>query len=205
MWCPAPLTEGELHRRKLRSDKYKPPAGRLLEFYESNSLVEDDEDTDIEAGGDTGTGPDAGGAAKSRCKTRSAAAKQSVSPAAAAVSAVKAAEKKKRRKKKRKATSPPVVVTPSIPTPRSREVKSEEEEEEDEAVEESPVEATRPARRPESPAAKRQQELVEKTSEDALCRGLEAQRTAAAAQAKLPTSIRPRFFRPKPRVPAVTR
>jgi hypothetical protein len=30
MWCSTPLFEGELHRRKLRSDKYKPPAGRLL-------------------------------------------------------------------------------------------------------------------------------------------------------------------------------
>jgi hypothetical protein len=45
MWCPAPLPEGELHRRKLRSDKYKTPAGRLLEFYESDSSVEADEDT----------------------------------------------------------------------------------------------------------------------------------------------------------------
>jgi hypothetical protein len=162
--------------------------------------VEADEDTDIEAGGDTGTSPDAGGAAKSRCKTRSAAVKQSVSPTAAAVSTVKAAEKKK----KRRATSPPAVVTPSIPTPRSREVESEEGEE-DEAIKESPVEATWPARRPESPAAKRQRELVENTSEDALRRGLEAQRIAAAAQAKLPASIRPRFFRPKPRIPAVTR
>jgi hypothetical protein len=39
---------------------------------------------------------------------------------------VKAVEKKK--KGKRKETSPPAVVTPSISTPRSREVKSEEEE-----------------------------------------------------------------------------
>jgi hypothetical protein len=47
------------------SDKYKPPVGRLLEFYESDSLVEADEDTSDEAGGgDAGTGPDAGGAAK---------------------------------------------------------------------------------------------------------------------------------------------
>jgi hypothetical protein len=56
MWCPAPLPEGEQHRRKLRSDKYKPPAGRLLEAYESDSSVEADEDTDAEAGAD----PDAG-------------------------------------------------------------------------------------------------------------------------------------------------
>jgi hypothetical protein len=115
MWCPVPLPDGELHRRKLRSDKYKPPVGHLLEFYEPDSSAEANEDTDVEVGGDAGTGLDAGGSAKSRCKTRLAAAKQSVSAAAAAVSAVKAVEKKKKRK--RKATSPPVVVTPSIPTP----------------------------------------------------------------------------------------
>jgi hypothetical protein len=83
---------------------------RLLEFYESNSSVEADEDTDVEVGGDAGTGSNAGGVAKSRRKTRSVVAKQSASSAAAAVSAVKAAEKKKKRK--RKATSPPTVVTP---------------------------------------------------------------------------------------------
>jgi hypothetical protein len=60
-WCPAPLCEGEQHRRKLKSDKYQPPVARLLEFYESDSSVEADEDTDTEVGGDTGTGPDAGG------------------------------------------------------------------------------------------------------------------------------------------------
>jgi hypothetical protein len=95
LWCPTPLREGKLHQRKLRSDKYQPPAGRLLEFYESDSLVKADEDTDVEVGGDAGTGPNAGGAAKSRRKTRSAVAKQSASSAAVAVSVVKAAEKKK--------------------------------------------------------------------------------------------------------------
>jgi hypothetical protein len=64
------------------------------------------------------------------------------------------------------------VVTPSITTPRSREVESEEEEEEekekDEAIEELSVPEERPARRSESPAVKRQWELVQKTSEDAL-------------------------------------
>jgi hypothetical protein len=115
---------------------------------------------------------------------------------------VKAAEKKK--KKKRRATSPLVVVTPSIPTPRSREVKSEYEEE-DEAIEELPVAGDRPARRSESPAAKRQRELVEKTSEDALRRGLEAQWTAAAMQAKMPAEIRPRLFRLKLRIPVAAR
>jgi hypothetical protein len=80
------------------------------------------------------------------------------------------------------------MVTPSIPTPRSREVESEEEEEEeeeekekDEAIDMLPVSEERPARRSGSPATKRQRELVHKTLEDALRRGLEAQRTAAAA------------------------
>jgi hypothetical protein len=84
---------------------------------------------------------------------------------------VKAAKKTKNRKKKE--TSPSAVVTPAIPTPRSREVESEEGEEEEEkekyeAIKELPVIEDRPARRSESPAAKRQRELIEKTSEDAL-------------------------------------
>jgi hypothetical protein len=87
MWCPAPLPEGEIHQRKLRSDKYKPPAGRLLENYEFDSSVEADEDTDAEAGVDL-----AAGAIKSRRRTRSTVAKKSASAIAAAVSAVKAAE-----------------------------------------------------------------------------------------------------------------
>jgi hypothetical protein len=179
MWCPAPLPEGEQHQRKLRSDKYKPPAGRLLDFYESNSSVEADEDTSNEVGGgDAGTGPDAGCTAKPQRRTRSAVGKQSASAVAVAVSAVKAAEKKKKRK--RKETSPPAVVTPTIPTPRSREVESEQEEEEseeekDEAIKELLVTEHRPTRRSESPATKRQQELVKKTSKDALRCGLEAQ------------------------------
>jgi hypothetical protein len=53
-----------MHQRKLRSDKYQPPAGRLLEFYESDLSVEADEDTDVEVGGDARTGSDTGGAAK---------------------------------------------------------------------------------------------------------------------------------------------
>jgi hypothetical protein len=116
---------------------------------------------------------------------------------------VKAAEQKK-KKRKRRAASPPAVVTPSIPTPRSREVESEKEEE-DEAVEELATAEDHPARRPESPAAKRRRELVQKTSEDALHRGLEAQRSAAAAQARMPATIRPRVFRPKTRIPVITR
>jgi hypothetical protein len=55
MWCPALLPKGELHRRKLRSDKYKPLAGRLLKFYEPDLSVEANEDTDVEARGDAGT------------------------------------------------------------------------------------------------------------------------------------------------------
>jgi hypothetical protein len=124
--------------------------------------VEADEDTDVEVGGDAWTGPDAGGATKSRCKTRSTVAKKSASTATIVVSVVKATKKKK----KRKASSPSAVVTPTIQTPRSRVVESEEEEE-DEATEESPIVEDRPA--------KRQRELMEKTSEDALRRGLEAQ------------------------------
>jgi hypothetical protein len=87
MWCPAPLPEGEIQRRKLRSDKYKPPAGRLLENYESDSSVVADEDTDAEAGADPVVG-----AAKSRRKTRSMVAKKSASTVATAISTVKAAE-----------------------------------------------------------------------------------------------------------------
>jgi hypothetical protein len=157
MWCPTPLPEGELHRRKLRSEKYKPPADRLQEFYESDLSVEVDEDTGDEVeGGDAGAAPDASGATKMRRRmTRSAVEKQLASTTAAA--AVKAAEKKKKRK--RRAASPPAVVTPLIPTPRSREVESEEEEEElekekDETIAELPVHE-RPTRRSESPAAKR--------------------------------------------------
>jgi hypothetical protein len=72
MWYPTPLPEGEIHQRKLRSDKYKPPAGRLLENYESDSSVEADEDTDAEAGADPVVG-----AAKSRRRTRLTVAKKS--------------------------------------------------------------------------------------------------------------------------------
>jgi hypothetical protein len=205
MWCLTPLPEGEQHRRKLRLDKSKPPAGCLLEFYESDSSVEADEDTDVEAG----TDPDAGGVAKSRRRTRSTVGKKSASVVAATISAVKVAEQKK-KKRKRKAASPLAVVTLSIPMPRSWEVESEEEEEvsekeKDEAVEELPVPEDQPVRRSESPAAKRQRELVQKTSEEALRRGLEAQRTAAVAQARMPATIKPRVFWPKAWLPVVTR
>jgi hypothetical protein len=194
MWCPAPLPEGEIHRRKLRSDKYKPPAGRLLENYESDSSVEADEDTDAEAGADPVIG-----AAKSRRRTRSTVAKKSASAVATTISAVKAAEQKKTRK--RRVASPLDVATPTIPTPRSREVGSEDEEEKeekekekDDVVEELSVPEGQAVGRPESPTAKRQRELVQKTSEEALRRGLEAQRSAAVARAKIPAAIKPRVF-----------
>jgi hypothetical protein len=164
--------------------------------------VEVDEDTDAEAGMDL----DDGGAVKSRRRTRSTVGKKPASAVAAAIYVVKAAEQKK-KKRRRRAVFPPAVVTPSIPMPRSREVESEEEEEEekDEATEELPVTEDRPARRSESPAAKRQRDLVQKTSEDALRRGLEAQRTTAAAQARMPMTIKPRVFWPKTQISAVAR
>jgi hypothetical protein len=203
MWCPAPLPEGEIHRGKLRSDKYKPPAGRLLENYESDLSVEADEDTDAEAGTDPVVG-----AAKSRRRTRSTVAKKSASTVATAISTVKAAEQKKKRK--RRAASPLSVATPTIPTPCSQEVGSEDEEEEeekemDESVKELPIPEDQAARRPESPAAKRQRELVQKTSEEALRRGLEAQRSAATAREKIPTAIKPRVFWLKTWLPTMAR
>jgi hypothetical protein len=203
MWCPAPFPKGETHQRKLRSDKYTPPAGRLLENYESDSSVEADEDTDAEAGANL-----AAGAVKSRRRTRLTVAKKSALSVAAAISVVKAAEQKKKKKRKRRVASPPAVATPTIPTPRSWEVGSEDEEEEeekDDAVEELPVHEDQAAKRPKSPAANRQRELVQKTSEETLRRGLEAQRSAAAAQAKIPVAIKPRVFWPKTRLPAVPR
>jgi hypothetical protein len=174
MWCPTPPPEGEIQRTKLRSDKYKPPVGRLLGNYESDSSVEADEDTDAEARADLVVG-----AAKSRRRTRSMVAKKSASVVATSIFAVRAAEQKKKRK--RRATSPPAVATPTIPTPRSREVGSElddeeKEKEKDEAIEELPVPEDQAAERPESPDAKRQRELVQKTSEEALWYSLEAQR-----------------------------
>jgi hypothetical protein len=164
--------------------------------------VEAAEDTDAEAGADP-----AAGAPKSQRRTRSTVAKKFASAVAAAISTVKDVEQKKKRK--RRAASPPTVATLTILMPRSWEVGSEEEEEKekekDEAVEELPIPEDQAARRPESPAAKRKQELVQKTSEDALRRGLEAQCSAAAAQAKIPAAIKPRVFWPKTRLPAVPR
>jgi hypothetical protein len=132
--------------------------------------VEADEDTDAEAGEDPVVG-----AAKSRRGTRSTVEEKSASVVATAISAVRAAEQKKKRK--RRATSPPAFATPTIPTPHSREVGSEDDEEEkekDEAIEELQVPEDQAAERPESPAAKRQRDLVQEASEEALRRGLEA-------------------------------
>jgi hypothetical protein len=104
-----------------------------------------------------------GSATKPRRKTRAAVTKQSVSTAAVKVTAVKVAEKKKRKR----TTSPPLAVEiPVIPTPLSREVESNEED--DEATKEPPVVEERSVRRSLSPSAKRQWELVQKTTEDAL-------------------------------------
>jgi hypothetical protein len=177
-----------------------------MEAYESDSSVEADEDTDAEVGVDQYVG----GAVKSWRRTRSMVGKKSASAVAAAISAVKAAEQKK-KKRERKAAFPLAIVTPSIPTPHLCEVESEEEEEEesekekDEAIEELPVPEERPARRSESHAAKRQRELVQKTSEDALRFGLEVQRTTAAVQERMLATIKPRVFWPKTRLPAMTR
>jgi hypothetical protein len=97
MWCPAHLPERKQHRRKLRSDKYKPPAGRLLEFYESDSSVEADEDTDVETGVDLDAG-----VVKSYHRTRSTVGKKSASAVAAAISAVKAIDARERSSRKRR-------------------------------------------------------------------------------------------------------
>jgi hypothetical protein len=133
-------------------------------------------------------------------------AKKSASVVATTISEVKAIEQKKKRK--RRAAPPPAVATPTILMPRPREVRSEDEEEEkekDEAVEELPVPEDQAARRLESSSAKRQRELVQKTSEEALRCGLEAQRSAAAAQAKIHMAVKPRVFWPKTRLPAMPR
>jgi hypothetical protein len=130
-WCPTPLREGEQHRRKLRPDKYQPPAARLLENYESDSSVEANEDTNPEIGGDAGTSPEASSALNPRRKTRVATVKQLISTATAKVAAVKTAKLEvKKKKRKRKTSPPPVVETPVIPIPPTREVESEEEEDE---------------------------------------------------------------------------
>jgi hypothetical protein len=105
--------------------------------------------------------------------TRAAAAKQSTSMAAAKVEATKTAklEAEKKKKRKRKMTPPPAVETPVIPTPLSREVKSDEGE--GETTDDPLIVEDRTVRRSLSPAAKRQQELGQKATEDDLHQGLE--------------------------------
>jgi hypothetical protein len=118
LWCLAPLSEGEDPRRKLRSDKYQPPAARLLENYESKSWVEADQDTDPEVGGDATTHQERS-TVKPKRRTRAAvAAKQSASTTAAKVEAAKTTklEAEKKKKRKRRKSPPPVVETPVIPT-----------------------------------------------------------------------------------------
>jgi hypothetical protein len=82
--------------------------------------------------------------------------------------------------------------------PQSREVESDEED--DEAVEEPPVVEDRSVRRSLSPAAERQRELVQKTTEDTLRQGLEVQQAVTATQVNMPVLNMLRFFRPKPHV-----
>jgi hypothetical protein len=91
-------------------------------------------------------------------------------------------------------------------TPRSREDGSEDEEEEkekDEVVEGLPIPEDHATRRPESPAAKRRRELVLKTSEEGVERGLEAQSSAAVVQARIHAAIKPWVFWPKTQLPAM--
>jgi hypothetical protein len=157
-----------------------------------------DEDTDPEVGDDVVTRQEASSAAKPRRKTRAAAvAKQSASTAAPKVEAAKTAklEAEKKKKRKRKMSLPLAVETPVIPTPPSREVESDEE---DEATDDPPVVEDRTVRRSLSPAAKRQWELEQKTMEDDLRQGLEAQRAAAGAHARMLVLIKGQLLDLKP-------
>jgi hypothetical protein len=115
------------------------------------------------------------------------------------------AEKKKKRKRNRKTSPPLVVEMPVIPTPSTREVESNDEEE-DEATDDPQVIKEWTVRWSLSPAAKRQQQMEQKTTEDDPRQGLEAQRAAAtAAQARMPMLVKARTFRPKLRVPTTAR
>jgi hypothetical protein len=135
---------------------------------------------------------------KPRHKTRAAAAKQSVSTAAAKVEAAKTAklEAEKKRKRNRKTNLPSAVETSVIHTPPSREVEFVKEE--DEATDDPPVVEDRTVRRSLSPAAKRQWELEQKTMEDDLRQGLEAQRAAAGAHARMLVLIKGQLLDLKP-------
>jgi hypothetical protein len=184
----------------MRSKNYQPLAAGLLENYESDTLVEADENTDPEVGDDATNRQEVSSTAKPKCRTRAAAVKQSASTVAAKVEAAKTAKLEAEKMKKRKRrTSPPAVETLVIPSPSTREVESDEE---DVATDDPPVIEDRTVRRSLSPAAKRQRELEQKTMEDDLCQGMEVQRAAAGAQARMPVLIKARPFRPKLRAPA---
>jgi hypothetical protein len=135
--------------------------------------MEADEDTDPKVSEDARTRPEAKSVMKPGRNTRAAAAKQSTSMAAAKVEATKTAklEAEKKKKRKRKMTPPPAVESPVIPTPLSREVKSDEGE--GETTDDPLIVEDRTVRRSLSPAAKRQQELGQKATEDDLHQGLE--------------------------------
>jgi hypothetical protein len=81
----------------------------------------------------------------------------------------------------------------------TREVESDEE---DEAIDDPPIVEDQTVRRSLSPAAKRQQELEQKTMEDDLRQGMEAQRAVVGVQAMMPVLIKAQPFRPKLCAPA---
>jgi hypothetical protein len=167
--------------------------------------VEAHEDTDPEVSDDGGTRLEASSAVKPMCKTMAAAAKQTASTAATKVVASKTTklEVEKKKNRKWKTSPPPAVEMPVIPTPSSREVELDEEEEE--ATDDPPIVEEWTVRRSLSPSAKRQQELRQKTTEDDLRQGLEAQRDATAAQERMPVLIKARTFGPKLHAPATVR
>jgi hypothetical protein len=189
-WCLTPLLKGEEPRRKLRLDKYQPPAVGLLENYESDSSVEADEDTNPKVGDDAVNRQEASTAAKPRRKTRAVTAKQSATTAAAKVGAAKTTKLEvEKKKRKRRVSLPPTIETLTIPMPSSREV----EDEEDEATDDPPIVEDRVVRISLSPAAKRQWEIEQKA--------MEAQRAATGAQEKMLVLIKVQPFRPKLRAP----
>jgi hypothetical protein len=98
--------------------------------------------------------------------------KQLATTATAKVRATKTTKLEvEKKKRKRRVSPPPVIETPIIPTPSTREI----EDEEDEATDDPPFVEDRTVIRSLSPAAKRQRELEQKTTEDDLHQGMEAQ------------------------------
>jgi hypothetical protein len=166
--------------------------------------VEADEDTNLEVGEDAASRQEVSSAAKPSRKTRAATAKQSVSTAAANVEAANTTKLEAEKKKRKRKTSPPLAVeTLVFRTPPSQQVESDEEE--DEVTDDPPVVEDRTVRGSLSPAAKRQRELEQKTTEDYLHQGLEVQQAAAGVQARVPVLIKVRTFRLKLRAPAAVR